>query len=203
MEISESVLKCLQSSLYQFKDALTELQSKVLLCFYRCCVTRGSTTWGCWTSWALTLWSSCCPPGFWWTSLCFWWMETWWVAVRVWRELEPLQWPWALSDVTPFVSDGCFGVHEYHYPAAHQWVLQFCSERHRLQYTQHRQPAQLRRRQRHQEDHGHQHLAANAAKSRQFDKRPGNDDGYRRSLPLQQGQSARAKVHYKDVHLIH
>lgn len=87
MEISESVLKCLQSSLYQFKDALTELQPKVLLCFYRCCVTRGSTTWGCWTSWALTLWSSCCPPGFWWTSLCFWWMETWWVAVRVWREL--------------------------------------------------------------------------------------------------------------------
>lgn len=35
MDISENVLKCLQSSLYQLKHTLTELQSKVLFVFLK------------------------------------------------------------------------------------------------------------------------------------------------------------------------
>lgn len=73
-------------------------------------------------------------------------------------------------------------------PPPHQRLLQLCPERHRLQRAQPRQPAQLRRCQCHQEDHGHQHLAADAAQPGYAHQCPGYDDGHSWRLPLQQGE---------------
>lgn len=78
-------------------------------------------------------------------------------------------------------------------PPAHQRLLQLRPERYRLQRAQPRQPTQLRRRQRHQEDHGHQHLATDAAKPRLTHQCAGNDDGHCRGLPIQQGESPRGR----------
>lgn len=83
---------------------------------------------------------------------------------------------------------GHVGLYRHLPPAAGQRVLQLRPERHRLQRAEPGQSAQLRRGQRHQEDHGDQHLPVHAPQPRQLHQRAGHDDCHRGRLPLQQGE---------------
>lgn len=74
-------------------------------------------------------------------------------------------------------------------PPPHQRLLQFCPKCDRVQHPEPRQPSQLRGRQCHQEDHGHQYISANAAQPGHPHQCTGHDDGDSRGLPLQQGES--------------
>lgn len=108
-------------------------------------------------------------------------------------DLSPPHHPHSLSSWQQFIppppTAGFQRVVEHPHAADHQRLLQLRPERHRLQRAEPGEPAQLRRGQCHQEDHGHQHLAGDAPQPRHAHQRAGHDDCNSRRLPLQQGES--------------